>query len=71
MGTLLRTNEHPVERTVRGVLGIVLIGLAFTGTLGAWAYIGIVPLLTGVVGSCPLYSVLGVSTCPLRQSTSR
>lgn len=71
MGTLLRTNEHPVERAVRGVLGIVLIGLAFTGTLGAWAYIGIVPLLTGVVGSCPLYSVLGVSTCPLRQSTSR
>lgn len=71
MGTLLRTNEHPVERIVRVVLGIALIGLAFTGTFGAWAYVGVVPLLTGVVGSCPLYSLLGVSTCPMRQPTPR
>lgn len=70
MGRFLAVNEHPVERAVRLVLGGGLIGLAATGWLGAWAYIGVVPLLTGALGSCPLYSLLGISTCPVRQSTT-
>lgn len=64
MASLLMTNEHPVERVVRVALGIVLLGAAFAGSIGAWGYIGVVPLLTGLVGTCPLYSVLGFSTCP-------
>ncbi len=68
MARFLAVNEHPVERVVRLGLGIVLIGLAATGRVGAWGYIGIVPLLTGLVGSCPLYSLLGISTCAVRTS---
>lgn len=63
--SLLTTNEHPVERVVRVVLGLGLIAGAALGSIGAWGYIGVVPLLTGLVGSCPLYSVFGMSTCPV------
>jgi hypothetical protein len=45
--------------------GLVLIGLAATGTVGMWGYIGVVPLLTGAIGMCPLYTVLGINTCPV------
>lgn len=70
MATFLAVNEHPVERIVRVILGLVLVGLAVTGSIGAWGYIGIVPLLTGAMGSCPLYSILGFSTCPMPKSTA-
>jgi len=43
----------------------VLIALAATGTVGAWGWIGIVPLATGLLRSCPLYSIIGLNTCPL------
>lgn len=71
MAGILSVNEHPMERIARVVLGVALIGLALTGTFGAWAYIGVVPLVTGVVGNCPLYSVLGISTCPTRTPSPR
>ncbi len=63
MGRLLAVNEHPGERVLRVVLGLALIGLAVSGGIGAWGYIGVVLLLTGIIGSCPLYSVFGFSTC--------
>ena len=65
MAKFLAVNEHPIERVVRFVLGVALIGLAATGRIGAWGYIGVVPLLTAAIGSCPLYSILGISTCPM------
>ncbi len=67
MSGFLSVNEHPVERVVRVVLGMALVGLAAMGTIGAWGYIGVVPILTGATGSCPLYSLLGISTCPMRK----
>lgn len=66
MSGLLKTNEHNAERLVRIILGAGLIGAAVTGSLGVWAYIGAVPLLTGIIGSCPIYTVLGISTCPVK-----
>lgn len=66
MSGLLKTNEHNAERIVRIILGVGLIAAGVSGALGAWAYIGVVPLLTGVVGSCPIYTVLGISTCPMK-----
>ena len=60
----MQTNEGKVDRVLRITGGLVLIGLAATGTVGAWGYIGVVPLLTGAVGMCPLYSILGIRTCP-------
>ena len=59
----MRRNEGMVDRGLRIVGGLLLIGLAATGVVGAWGYIGVVPLLTGAVGMCPLYSILGISTC--------
>ena len=66
MEKLFPVNEHVVERGVRVVIGLALIGLAVAGQVGAWGYIGIVPVVTGLLGSCPLYTVLGFSTCPLK-----
>lgn len=62
---LLTINEHPIERVLRVVLGLGLVAAAALGTIGVWGYIGVVPLVTGVIGNCPLYSVFGMSTCPV------
>ena len=56
-------NEHMVDRTVRVLLGIALLALYFTGPKTAWGLIGIIPFVTGVAGSCPLYTLLGIRTC--------
>jgi hypothetical protein len=61
---ILTINEHSIERFARVGLGLLLITLAVAGTIGAWGYIGVVPLATGLTGWCPLYSLLGISTCP-------
>jgi hypothetical protein len=61
-------NEGTLDRTLRVVAGITLIALAWSGTIGAWGWVGVVPLLTGAVGVCPLYSMLGIRTCPMPRS---
>lgn len=66
MASFFGVNEHPIERVARVALGVVLVGLAAMGTIGAWGYLGVVPILTGAAGTCPLYSVLGISTCPVK-----
>ncbi len=60
----MKVNEGVIDRSLRVVAGLVLMGLAVTGTVGLWGYIGIIPLVTGAVGMCPLYSLLGINTCP-------
>ena len=64
----MKVNEGTLDRAVRVIAGLVLLGLAFTGAIGAWGYIGIVPLLTGALGMCPLYTILGISTCPVKRT---
>ena len=66
MANLLPTNEHPVERVLRTVLGLGVLSLAFVGPKSPWGYVGIVPLVTGLLGSCPLYTLFGWSTCPVK-----
>ena len=63
---LLPTNEHPIERVLRVVLGLSVLSLAFIGPTTPWGWLGLVPLATGLIGSCPLYTVLGFSTCPVK-----
>jgi hypothetical protein len=63
MSRLLTKNEHSVERAMRVVLGLGLLTLTFMGPHTALGYLGLIPLATGFVGSCPLYSLLGYSTC--------
>ena len=59
-------NVHVVERVIRVGLGLVLLGLVFVGPKTPWGWIGIAPLLTGLIRSCPLYTLLGISTCPAK-----
>lgn len=56
-------NIGNIERIVRIVAGLVLMALAATSTLGVWAWLGVVPLATGLLGWCPPYSLLGINTC--------
>ena len=60
----MKINEGVIDRSLRVIVGFVLIGLAATGTIGMWGYIGIIPLVTGAVGMCPIYSLLGINSCP-------
>jgi fatty acid desaturase len=55
-------NVGNIDRALRIAAGLILIGLAGYGTIGAWGFIGIIPLLTGVVAMCPLYRLLGLAT---------
>jgi hypothetical protein len=66
MASLLPTNEHPMERVLRTLLGLGVLSLAFVGPKTPWGYLGIVPLATGLLGSCPLYTLFGWSTCPVK-----
>ena len=66
--TLFPKNEHRIERTLRVVLGLGLLSIVFFGPRTPWGWIGILPLVTGLVGSCPLYTVLGISTCGVERS---
>ena len=56
-------NEHTVERVLRVLVGLGLLGLVFFGPKTAWGWIGILPLVTGLAGSCPAYTLFGISTC--------
>ena len=63
----MKLNVGGIDRILRITAGLVLIGLAATGTVGAWGWIGVVPLLTGAVGFCPVYPLLGMNTCPMNK----
>lgn len=58
----MKQNVGTLDRVIRVILGLVLIGLSITGTIGWWGWIGIVPLLSGTVGFCALYSLMGIKT---------
>ncbi|TNE94942.1 YgaP family membrane protein [Porticoccus sp.] len=63
----MKANVGTVDRTIRIVVGLVLIALVFVGPQTPWGWIGIVPLATGLISNCPLYSILGLSTCPMKK----
>jgi hypothetical protein len=63
----MKTNVGTIDRVLRVVAGLVLIGLAASGTVGMWGYIGVVPLLTGMFRFCPLYPLIGMNTCPMEK----
>lgn len=63
MSALLERNEGKIDRGVRVILGLGLLSLVFVGPQTMWGLVGIVPLLTGLVGMCPLYRLVGLNTC--------
>ena len=60
----MKTNVGTLDRSLRIGAGVVLIGLAVAGWIGPWGYIGIIPLLTGLLRVCPAYSLFGIGSCP-------
>ncbi|WP_194095778.1 YgaP family membrane protein [Marivivens aquimaris] len=67
---MFSTNEGKTDRMIRVVVGLILIGLFFAGTVGAFGWVllivGIVLLVTGATGTCPAYSLLGINTCKVK-----
>lgn len=68
MSALLRKNVGGVDRILRFALGIALLALAFTGPKTPWGFLGFIPLLTAALSTCPLYTLLGFSTCQVQQT---
>ena len=68
MRTLLKQNEGTIDRVLRVLLGAALISLVFVGPQTPLGWVGVIPLATGLLGSCPIYSMLGINTCPMKAS---
>lgn len=59
----MKANVGSIDRVLRVIVGLVLISLVFVGPQTPWGWIGVVPLLTALIGYCPLYSIIGIKTC--------
>lgn len=59
-------NVGSIDRALRAIVGLVLIALVFVGPQTPWGWIGLVPLLTAVVGFCPAYTLFGIKSCPIK-----
>jgi len=59
----MKRNLGKLDRIIRIIVGVALIAAAATGQIGWWGWLGIVPLATALMGSCVLYSLLGINTC--------
>jgi branched-subunit amino acid ABC-type transport system permease component len=62
----MTANVGGIDRILRIVAGLVLIALAATGVVGAWGYLGVIVLATGVFRFCGAYTLFGVNTCPMK-----
>jgi hypothetical protein len=63
----MTNNVGGTERIIRIVVGLILLGLAATGTVGWWGWLGVVPLATGALGWCPPYAIFGINTCAMKK----
>jgi hypothetical protein len=64
----MKVNEGAIDRILRVVVGAGILSLAFIGPQTPWAYLGAIPLLTGIVGFCPAYALMGINTCGVRRT---
>jgi hypothetical protein len=60
---MFKTNVGTIDRVLRIVVGLALIALVFVGPKTQWGWLGIIPLATGFLRTCPLYSLIGINTC--------
>ncbi|MDR5891357.1 MULTISPECIES: YgaP family membrane protein [Halomonas] len=63
----MKSNVGGIDKIARIVVGALLILLALTGAIGAWGWIGVLPLATGLFNFCPAYSLFGINTCKLKK----
>jgi hypothetical protein len=71
LSKILPRNESALDRGIRVALGLALLSLTVIGPHTLWGLVGLVPLITGAVGSCPLYSLFGLSTCSVRPADEK
>ena len=69
MSAIFPRNEHTADRVIRVLAGIALLSLVWIGPQTPWGWLGLVPLVTGMIGSCPIYRLLGISTCSIGKRT--
>lgn len=67
----MKNNVGGLDRGLRIGGGLALLALAATGTVGAWGWIGALPLATGLLRTCPAYTLLGFDTCPSKPASAR
>jgi len=65
----MKKNAGNIDRGIRVVVGFALIASAVAGVFAPWGYIGVVPVLTGLFGFCPAYTLLGMNTCPMEKKS--
>jgi hypothetical protein len=63
----MKANVGGIDRIARIAIGLVLIALTLMGTIGVWGWLGVVLVATGLISFCPLYPLLGLSTCPVQR----
>lgn len=63
----MQANVGNIDRIIRIIIGLALIGATLAGAIGAWGWIGLVPLLTGIFSRCPAYKLVGLNTCPVKR----
>ena len=64
----MKINEGTVDRAIRIIIGLGLVGLAIAGIGTPWTWVGVLPLVTGAIGFCPTYTLLGINTCPMKKA---
>lgn len=64
----MKTNEGAIDRVLRVLVGAGVLSLAFVGPQTPWGYLGLIPLVTGLVGYCPVYAMLSFNTCPAKRA---
>lgn len=67
----MKINVGGLDRMLRIAAGVLLLALTAFDTIGLWGLVGIVPLATGLFRTCPAYSLLGVSTCPMKSEPAK
>ncbi|HXF46011.1 MAG TPA: DUF2892 domain-containing protein [Burkholderiaceae bacterium] len=67
----MKVNVGTIDRAVRIIVGAALVIMAAMGQIGVWGWIGLLPLATGLIGNCPAYSLLGVSTCRVKSEGAK
>lgn len=66
----MKKNSNKVERVIRMLVGAAVLSLAFIGPKTPLGYLGVIPLITGLTGFCPLYTIFGINTCPTKKLNS-
>ena len=66
---MMKMNEGTLDRVLRVIGGVVILTLVFVGPKTPWGYLGLIPLVTGIVGFCPLYALLRLNTCGAKRLT--